>query len=564
VDPNSYQVSAEREGFIRSEYGQRTPTGRGVPVSVAANQNLRIELKMLQAGVVSGRVAAPDGLPASRATVHAYTYQYTGGQRTLAQVSSTQTNDLGEYRLFWLQPGNYFISVVSDEVAEEGPVGTVDLANTRGRAAAAATIQVLTAVLGERNGPLAQGIAESGNPPFYYPGTIDPAAAIALTLTPGTEVRGIDFRLQTVRAPSITGRVVAPFPIEAAPAAGRGGRGAGSRGPLDAIALIAGRAPVQVSLNRVGGSRAGIGGLILFGATPVSADGSFEIKNVAPGEYNLTSTGRDANGQEYTGRTRLTVANQDVGNLVVTLRAGVEMRGKILLDGTPPQQFKMTNLRVSLVGNESPLGDVGSLIVAAGGSRGARGGGGEGARGGGNALSMITGGIQGASAQVAEDGSFTFSNVGAMEYRVLVTGMPQDAYIQTGRIESRDALTGPFTVDSAGTLLQLQLGFTPGRVSGVVSDEKKTPAAGVQAVLVPDEARRGRSDTYFNTTTGQTGEFTFNNVPPGRYKLFAWEEVPQGAYQYPDFLREYEDQGQAITVNGNGAVTADVRLIPAK
>jgi hypothetical protein len=224
----------------------------------------------------------------------------------------------------------------------------------------------------------------------------------------------------------------------------------------------------------------------------------------------------------------------------------------------------MTNLRVSLVGNESPLGDVGSLIVAAGGSRGARGGGGEGARGGGNALSMITGGIQGASAQVAEDGSFTFSNVGAMEYRVLVTGMPQDAYIQTGRIESRDALTGPFTVDSAGTLLQLQLGFTPGRVSGVVSDEKKTPAAGVQAVLVPDEARRGRSDTYFNTTTGQTGEFTFNNVPPGRYKLFAWEEVPQGAYQYPDFLREYEDQGQAITVNGNGAVTADVRLIPAK
>ena len=125
-------------------------------------------------------------------------------------------------------------------------------------------------------------------------------------------------------------------------------------------------------MNRVGESRAGIAALLPFGATPVSADGSFEIKGVAPGEYNLTSTGRDANGQEYTGRTRITVASQDVRNLVVTLRPGVEVRGKILLDGTPPQQFKMTNLRVSLVGSESPLGDAGALLAAAGGARGAR------------------------------------------------------------------------------------------------------------------------------------------------------------------------------------------------
>ena len=87
---------------------------------------------------------------------------------------------------------------------------------------------------------------------------------------------------------------------------------------------------------------------------------------------------------------------------------------------------------------------------------------------------------------------------------------------------------------------------------------------GVQAVLVPDEARRGRSDAYFSTTTDQNGQFTFNNVPPGRYKLFAWEDIPAGAYQYPDFIRRYEDRGLSITVNGNGAVTADTRLIPSR
>ena len=87
---------------------------------------------------------------------------------------------------------------------------------------------------------------------------------------------------------------------------------------------------------------------------------------------------------------------------------------------------------------------------------------------------------------------------------------------------------------------------------------------GVQAVLVPDESRRGRRDAYFTSTTDSNGQFNLNNVPPGRYKAFAWEDIPAGAYQYPDFLKQYEDRGQSITVNANGAVTADVRLIPAK
>ena len=556
VEPNSYLISAELDGFIRSEYGQRTPTGRGVVVPVAANQTLKADLKMLRAGVVSGRVVTPEGLPAARATVQAYTYQYSAGQRTLDQVNTTQTNDLGEYRLFWLQPGEYFISVTSDDVTDNGPVGTVDLTDSRGRGAApgaAATIQALTSVLGERGGILAQSLP--GNPPVYYPGTIDPAGAVALSVAAATEIRGIDFNLQPVRPPTVSGRVVAPFPLDAAGTAGRGGRG-GRTGFDTAIAQIA-RSPVQVSLNRVGGSRSGIGGLLLLGSAPVSTDGTFEIKGVAPGEYNLTATGRDANGQEYTGRTRVSVANADVTNNVVTLRAGVAVRGKILLDGTPPQQFNMTNLRVSLLGNDSPLGDVASLVVAAGGPRGR---GGDGARGG---LGALAGAGQASVAQVAQDGSFTLPNVGAMEYRVRVAGLPQGAYVQAGRIDSRDALNGPFTVDSEA-LLQLQLGFAAGRVSGVVSDDRQQPTAGVQAVLVPDEARRGRSDAYFATTTDPNGQFAFNNVPPGRYKLFAWENVPTGAYQYPDFIRQYEERGQAINVNPSGATTADVRLIPAK
>jgi hypothetical protein len=98
VEPGQYLISTERDGFIRSEYGQRTPTSNGVAVPVSAGQSVTLDLKMVQAGVISGRVITPEGEPAAQASVVAYAYRYTNGQRSLAEVKSAQTNDLGEYR----------------------------------------------------------------------------------------------------------------------------------------------------------------------------------------------------------------------------------------------------------------------------------------------------------------------------------------------------------------------------------------------------------------------------------------------------------------------------------
>jgi hypothetical protein len=550
VSAGAYQISAERDGFVRSEYGQRTPTGRGIPVQVAANQHLMIDLKMLQASVISGRVITADGEPAAQATLQAYTYQYSNGQRTLAEVKTAQTNDLGEYRLFWLEPGDYFVSVTDNQVGDNGPIGTVDVSQTRGGRGGTSGVQILAA-LGDRGGPIVQALGGISSPPVFYPGTVDPDGATPITVAAASDVRGMDFNLRPLRTASVSGRVVAPFPLNqpntTVGVRGRGGQRQGADGNTGQLIAAA---PVQLSLNRIGGSRTGLAGLLnlRLGATPVSPDGTFEIKGVAPGEYNLSATARDQSGQQYTARTRISVGTADVGNVTVAVRPGVEVQGRILLDGTPPQQFKFSNLRVSLVSGD------GGLPVAVNLAAGARG----------DALVANLLGVQGnAAGAVADDGSFTLKDVGAQEYRVRVTGLPQGAYVQAGRVDSNDALNAPFTVDNQGTQLQLQLGFTPARVSGSVTDDRAAPAAGVETVLVPDEARRGRNDAYFSATTDQNGQFTFNNVPPGRYKVFAWEDIPAGAYQYPDFIRRYEDRGQPLTVNANGAITANVRLIPA-
>jgi hypothetical protein len=565
VDPGDYRISAEREGFIRSEYGQRTPTGSGIIVKLAANQRFSTAIQMVQASVISGRVITMDGDPSPNTPVQAYAYRYSNGQRTLDPVANTQTNDLGEYRLFGLEPGEYFVSVTSPELADQTPVGTVDVsqrggANVPGRGGAdvVQALGTIATVLGERGGPIAQALGGTSNPPVYYPGTLDPDGATSVPVGVSAETRGIDFNLRPTRAATVSGRVTAPFSLAPnQPAGGRGARGGrGGQGDLvNNLAQAFLGQSVQVNLNRIGSARTGREGLIglRLGSAPVRADGSFEVKGVAPGTYNLTATGRDPNGQEYTAKIRVDVGSADVSNVVVALRAGVDISGKVILETAAPQDFKMTSLRVSLIAEDAALPGLLNLAGIAAAVGGGRGAGGNGLRGSG----------QLATETVAEDGTFTLKNVGAHEYRVRVTGLPAGAYVQSGRMGSSDALNGPFSVESAQATLQLTVGFAAGRVSGAVADPRGNAAPGAQVVLVPDEARRGRTDVYFTATSDQSGQFTLSNVPPGNYKLFAWEDIPAGAYQYPDFIRRYEDRGQLINVSPNGTITANARLIPA-
>ncbi len=146
-----------------------------------------------------------------------------------------------------------------------------------------------------------------------------------------------------------------------------------------------------------------------------------------------------------------------------------------------------------------------------------------------------------------------------MEYRVTVSNA-SGGYLLDGRIGSNDALGSTFTVDQ-GAGLQLRIGFSSGRVSGTVIDAGK-PFAGAQVVLVPDAPRRGRNDLYFSMTSDANGAFYFASVPAGSFRMFAWEDVPSGAYQYAEFLRPFEAVGVPVRVEQDGSSGAELKLIP--
>jgi hypothetical protein len=50
-------------------------------------------------------------------------------------------------------------------------------------------------------------------------------------------------------------------------------------------------------------------------------------------------------------------------------------------------------------------------------------------------------------------------------------------------------------------------------------------------------------------------------VRPGKYKLFAWEEVDDDLWQDPEFRKDYESRATEITVGPGEPQNAQLRVI---
>src|SRR5262249_33203363 len=156
-----------------------------------------IILQIMPAGTISGRVFDRDGEPLANVTVEALKYSYQEGQRVMNVVQTARTNDLGEYRLFWLQPGQYFVSATPSEgqrgarlkaLAVGGPAiagAIIDIIGNRGGGGGGRGSRG-SPPPGQAGGPRGGGQNPTAAPsadaqsgpaeayvPVYYPGTTD-------------------------------------------------------------------------------------------------------------------------------------------------------------------------------------------------------------------------------------------------------------------------------------------------------------------------------------------------------------------------------------------------------
>lgn len=304
-----YTLSARKAGY---EAGQ--PVTLSASVS-EADPAAKVEVELRKSAVMAGQVTDPDGDPMVDIAVELYRWQTVRGRRRLVTSGSSTTNDLGEFRLHGLAPERYLVRV--------NPL----------------TLLIVRGVLAYEYSP------------SYYPGSLDAAGAQSVPVRWGAELVGLDVQLEHAPRTAIEGRVFQSdgtvcdeclvsvvgeskemvASVTARPDGSFALRGLPER-QYDLVALprrsVGGNAVQQVSLREdepavvamtLGPART-VSGRAVFGPgsdshepvnygvrldavagavfsrgraaqSSAAVDGSFFIKDVVPGEYDLSVSG---------------------------------------------------------------------------------------------------------------------------------------------------------------------------------------------------------------------------------------------------------------------------------
>jgi hypothetical protein len=253
-----------------------------------------------------------------------------------------------------------------------------------------------------------------------------------------------------------------------------------------------------------------------YGLTPFDrTTGVFEVRGVLPGSYDVI-----ASFGNFHGRTTIQIGSADLDNVRVALLPDFEINMQVKIENAPPNT-DVSKLQARLDPDYS-----------------------------GPARRQPSGMWQWRPAWAATP------------YRVSVDQLPENTYLKSARLGDLDLLTTPMRFDrSPGDPVEIVLGLGS-TISGTIANTTLEPGTTALVALIPDEARRGRSDLYKSVQTDTQGRFRFAGVAPGDYVLLAWENVEEGAWRYPDFIRRYEDRAKTIHVDENSNPTIQLSVIP--
>jgi hypothetical protein len=169
----TFVINVSKPNYVRASWGAERVEGPGKRIPLADGQVLdKIDVALARAGVITGKIVDEFGDPVTDVSVTAMHYQYVQGSRRLVQAGrGGATNDIGEYRIYGLTPGQYFVS----------------------------------ATLRSFNGINTETTDRSAYAPTFYPGTGDVSSAQRLTIAPGQTAPGINLTLLPIQTSRVRG-----------------------------------------------------------------------------------------------------------------------------------------------------------------------------------------------------------------------------------------------------------------------------------------------------------------------------------------------------------------------
>jgi len=318
-----------------------------------------------------------------------------------------------------------------------------------------------------------------GYAPAYYPGVAEIASARVIEVLEEQERQWIDFPREPVRVATISG-----------------------------TALNSRNDPVTDRVLLVASQRSGAVIAETQGADVKGTDGTFTIPNVPPGDYALQATSKGDGGQEF-GMQYVTVYSEDPPMVRVKTAAGIDVRGRLIEEGSPlvdPRSFGLTVLPV----------DWDQTSVLAG-------------------LVTLT---------PAEDGTLSLDGVTGPRRFVLTAG-PSNWYLKSIRIRGRDVtdeITG-FPLTGFGFTRDLEVVVSnKGAVIEGDAMDASTPATDFSVVLFSSNPDHWFHNSRFLKSGRATrgGRFRIEGIADGDYFIAAVEGLDGtagGAWQDRNFLQ---------------------------
>ncbi len=512
-----YTLQAAKPGFLPASYGARRPGRPGTPIPVAEGQRLTgLMLRLVRGGVVAGTARDSRGRPVAGVPVLVLRLGYgaVAGERTLSLESSAgsaTTDDRGAYRAWGLPPGDYVVMASPQlsggrggPAADFQPLTTGDVA------------RLLAAARGRTAGP--------NNPPptaprvnyapVFFPGTPDVSQATTIALKEGEERTGVDVPIGLFRTARIKGTVrmtdggALPtiVPVTLAPA-----------GPqADLLGVRAG--PLRTSR--------------------VDRDGKVAFHDVPPGRYRVlantaTPMARGApppTGPSLWAMAEVTVDGGDV-TVELALQPAMTASGRVVFEGAGPPPANVAAVRLVLV----PPGSGGNL------SAGPAGG------------------------QIADNGTFRFTNLLPGSYRLLHLGSYSGWTVRSAEVNGRDYVDAWLPVEP-GESLDLTVTFTDRvtEIAGVIEDAAGRPVPEPTILVFPAARSQWVPGTIRirGVRPGTDGHYRAVGLPPGDYLLVALADVEPGEWNDPRFLESLAPAAIRLSLTEGEKKRQDLRITP--
>jgi protocatechuate 3,4-dioxygenase beta subunit len=524
LKPGKYTLAAARGGgdFSPVEYGQRDPRGHGIAFPVSDGQTMNdVKLEMVPTGSITGRVWDENGNPMAHASVTVFEGQYRNGSRKLKSVQAILTDEHGDYRLFWLPAGRYFVAVAAEDPQRRAAPIYIHVPGIAG-----ARVQASPSVYTRRILPSGD-VLEEAYGLVYYGDVLDWEKAQSIDLKPGETKTSVDVSMGAgkLRAWHIRGIMV-------------------SNTGQPVANQVLGATPRLEAFHP-----------ILSTAT-TDANGLFDLPGAISGDYFLSTSG---------GGTEIKVEDANLENVRLVVTNGVQISVQVTIEAgtTASADFDMTKVTVNIIPDAAIFAPPRYAI------------------------------------HPQKDGMFT-QLIGRGDMHMTVSGLPTNMFVRSIRLGTSDVLANGFHLLTQGLVcteitpavpaaqnaptgavpnlplpvtrcalpekIEIVLAAGVGEVRGVVLNSNLNPMSNAVLALVPDSSvLRRRPDLYQSVNTDFDGQFQLQGVPAGDYKLFAWDYVEDGAWQDPDFLRDYEGSGKLIHVVAGGKLANEqVTAIPVR